>query len=152
MLGLYPTGAAPNGYSGTSSAHVVVDPRYARPQSDISTGNWAPSSGLSLSAMLSEANPDASTSITSSSAGLCELKLNAVADPQTSSGQVVRYQASSSNGGGLTVRLKQGSSVIASWTHASLPVSPTVFAQSLSAAQCDAITNYGDLRFEFEAL
>lgn len=141
------------GYApSVEQAPIPPDPRYARPLFDVSAGNWTPSSGDYLAAMLSESTPDSATSIHTDTPGACEIRLAPVVDPQSSSGQVVRYQASSSTSGGLTVRLKQGSIVIASWTHDALTSVPTVYTQVLTASQCDAITDYGDLRFEFEAL
>lgn len=138
------------GYVPTvTQALMPADPRYARPIGDISAGPWIASDGGYLSNAIAL---DDSITMSASAPGVCEIKLAPVVDPMTSSGQVVRYQASSSSGGGLTVRLKQGASVIAQWTLGSLSSTPTIYTQSLSAAQCDSITNYADLRFEFEAL
>lgn len=138
------------GYVPTvTQAQMPADPRYARPIGDISAGPWIASDGGYLSNAIAQ---DDSITMSANAPGVCEIKLAPVVDPMTSSGQVVRYQASSSSGGGLTVRLKQGASVIAQWTLGSLSSTPTVYTQSLSAAQCDSITNYADLRFEFEAL
>lgn len=140
------------GYAPTiSQAGPPADPRYARPQSDVSAGAWTPSSGTALYAMIDEPSADSADYISTSTPSTCEVKLNPVVDPGTSSGQVARYQVWSLNGDGLTVRLKQGATVIATWTHATLPTTPTIFVQSLTAAECDSITNYADLRFAFEA-
>lgn len=137
------------GESGAVS--IASNPRYARPETTLAAGGWVPSEGANLAAMVAEPSADAATFIKATSAGACEIALNPVTDPQTSSGQVVRYQAWSPTGDALTVRLKQGAAVIASWAHAELPVEPTIFAQTLSAIECDSITNYADLRFEFVA-
>jgi hypothetical protein len=134
------------------STGPTPDARYARPASDVSAGGWVPSSGTALYAMLNEASPDASDFIATTTASSCEVALNPVLDPGTSSGQVVSYQVWSTSGSGITVQLKQGGVVIASWTHSSLPASPTTYAQALTAAQCDAITDYTNLRFAFIAL
>lgn len=128
---------------------AMPDARYARPLSDVGAGPWAASDGGSLADAVKQ---DDGITMGTSAPGTCEIRLGAVADPNTSSGQVVRYKASSNSGSGLTVRLKQGATVIASWTHASLPAAQTVYTQVLSPAQCDSITDYGNLRFEFEAL
>lgn len=130
---------------------IASDPRYARPESTLAPGPWTASAGEDLAAMISEPSADATTYIKATAPGSCEVAANPVEDPQTSSGQVVRYQAWSPTGDGLTVRLKQGAAVIASWTHAALPIEPTIYAQTLSAAECDSITNYADLRFQFVA-
>jgi hypothetical protein len=39
---------------------------------------------------------------------------------------------------------------IASWTHVSLPDTPTIFRRPLSSSQCDAITDYTALDLIFE--
>ena len=164
MLGYYPTGAAPIGYSGASvqtqpttpqdpipPTQPAADPRYARPASDVSKGPWSASASSTLAGAINEPSADAADYITATTPGACEIKLGAVADPGTSSGQVVRYQAWSDSGGALLVQLKQGATIIAAWNHASLPTTPTVFAQALSPSQCDSITDYSDLRFAFTA-
>ncbi len=130
----------------------VVAPRYARPDDDVSAGAWVPSTGTDLYAMIDESAPDSSDYISTASASTCEVALNPVVDPLTSTGQIVRYQAWSAEGNGLTVRLMQGATTIASWAHAVLPVTPTIFAQALTAAECDSITDYADLRFQFTAV
>lgn len=151
MLGFAPIAATPIA-SYQMAADTVLDPRYARPSADLSAGAWLASSGTDLYAMIDEASADATDYIHTNSPGACEIALGAVADPETSSGQVVRYQTWSDTGSGLTVRLKQGATVIAEWQHASLPTAPTIFAQALSTEQCNAITDYTDLRFEFVAV
>lgn len=139
-----------------TSADVTsnVDKRYARPAADLATsgGSWTPSSGTSLAAMLSEPSADASTFIQATTPGLCEVLTNPVIDPGTNEGHVMRYQAWSDTGDGIIVRLMQGEVEIAAWVHTTLPAAPTVFAQRLSIAQAAAITNYSDLRHQFEAL
>lgn len=126
-------------------------PRYARPLADIAAGPWLPSSGSSLAAMIDEETPDGSDFIYTSAPGAAEIRLGPVVDPQTSSGQVLRYKISSPTGSAVTVKLKQGATVIAQWSHDHAPLTPTVFAQILSAAQCDSISDYTDLRFEIAA-
>jgi hypothetical protein len=135
---------------GQISITPGADVRYARPASTVTPGAWVPSSGSDLAAMLDEPTADSSDYISTVSTEPCEIALNPVIDPGTSSGQVVRYQAWSPNGSGIIVRLKQGTDIIASWVHDVLPASPTIFAQSLTTLQCDSITNYSDLRIEFE--
>lgn len=134
--------------SSAGTITILLEPRYARPAADLSAGPWLPSSGNSLAAVLDEDDGDY---IEATSPGTCRLQLNPVADPHTSAGQVVRYRCWSATQSGLTVRLKQGAQVIGEWLHDSLPVDPTTFAQTLTAAQCDAITDYGALSFEFVA-
>lgn len=142
------------------AAIVVVDPpedppapddapRYARPARDVSKGAWQASSGANLYAVLDESLLDLTDYMTASTATTCEIGLGPVADPGTSSGQVVRYEAHAPDGGNLMVTLKQGSAVIASRYHAALPVLATVHELVLTPEQCDSITDYRDLRVEF---
>jgi len=52
----------------------------------------------------------------------------------------------------LVVRLKQGAStVVATWTHSNITGTVVQAVQTLSAGQVSAITNYADLRLEFDA-
>lgn len=141
------TGNAPT----VSQSQPPADPRYARPASTISAGAWAPSAGESLAAMIAEPAADSATYIEATGPALCEVALNPVKDPGTNRGQVVRYMAGSTTGNGLVVKLKQGNVDIAEWRHPALPTAQTVFAQALTAPQCDAITDYADLRLSFEA-
>ncbi len=152
MIGAYSIGSQPIG--GESQAAADIEPRYARPQSDVSAGAWLPSTGSDLFAMIdeAEAEADATDYIYTDTPSTCEIALNAVQDPLSSAGQKVRYQVWSDTGSGLTVTLKQGAAVIATWTHASLPVTPTVFSQTLNALEAGSITDFGDLRLTFEAL
>lgn len=125
----------------------------ARPGSDTSNSGWTPSTGSDLYAMLDEVTPNDADYISAASAGsVCRLGLGAVADPGTASGQVVSYRASSSTGNGLKVELMQGGTVIATWNHATLPATDTTYQQSLSAAECDAITDYTALSVRLTSL
>lgn len=151
---------APSTQANTCSS-VSIGPsaaaRYARPVSDVSAGPWLPSSGSSLAAMIDEPSADSSDFIYTTTPSMpAEVLLNPVVDPNTSSGQVVRFQAWDSAGGGVLVQLKQGATVIAAWSVAPLPATPTVYARALSALECDALVAVGgvisDLRFTFTAI
>src|SRR6185369_94299 len=141
-----------SGLAPTVSQGLPTDPRYGRPRIDISAGAWLPSTGTSLSAMIGESVPSASDYAYTDSVSSFEVRLNPVTDPGTSSGQAVRYQIWTDDGGPMTVHFLQGAVEIASWVHASTPMSATVFEQFLTATQCDSITDYSNLRFKFEAL
>lgn len=130
----------------------TVAARYARPVADISTGSWQPSvPGASLASMIDDQNGADGDYITTVSAGDYEGRLQAVQDPGTDSGQVVRYAAHSPTGSSLTVQLKQGEVVIAGWHHDTLPLVPTVYEQILTPKQCDAIIDYANLRIKLVA-
>lgn len=137
----------------TPPAPPPAAPRYARPMADIRAGAWLPSSGSKLYAMTYAPSVNNTDFIYTTTPNVpAEVRLNPVQDPGTNTGQVVRYQAWSMSGTGIIVRLKQGSTVIAEWPHAALPTSPTVHVQILSTLECDSITDYTDLRFEFVAV
>lgn len=147
MLGLKPLGGG-----GYWTFEPAIEPvRIGRPSADISAGGWLPSVGADLYDMLDETTPDAGDYIFTTTPSACEMALAPMTDPGTSAGQVIRYQAWSPNGDSLVVRMKQGAVVLASWSHPSLPMTPTIFEQTLTAEQCDAITDYTDIRIELEA-
>lgn len=123
----------------------------ARPNADTTPGAWLPSTGTVLYDMVDEVVADDADYIYATTASTCNLALSPVADPLTSSGQVVSYRAWSPAGNGLIVRLKQGAITIATWTHSALPTNPTTYQQVLSGAECDAITDYTALSTEMEA-
>lgn len=138
-----------SGTGGTATGGSGAVATIARPSSDISSSGWSASSGADLFAMLDEVTPDDADYIIASTVGaVCEIGLSAVADPGTSSGQVMRYRLWSPTGNGATVKLKQGATTIATWTHATLPTTATLYTQALTAGECDAITNYSALSIE----
>ena len=146
----------------TSSGGVVLSgaatilPTYmtqtvARPVTDTTPGAWLPSAGIDLFAMVDEVVANDADYIYATTASTCKLALNAVTDPLTSSGQVVSYRAWSPTSGGLVVKLMQGATVIATWTHVTLPTVATTYNQALTAGECDAITNYATLSVQMES-
>ena len=128
----------------------TVTAQYARPISDVSAGTWTASSGSDLFAMLDETTASDADYITTTAASTCEVALGTLSDPASSSGHVVRYRIAA-NAGGITVRLRQGTTTIATWTHASAPTSLTTYAQTLTSGEADSITDYAALKLQFEA-
>ena len=129
----------------------VVTAQFSRPVSDVSAGGWTASTGSDLYAMLDEAAADDGDYITTTSATTCEVALGSLTDPASSTGHIVRYRISAT-GGGIIVRLREGSTTIASWTHNPAPASPTTYAQTLSGGEADSITSYSALKLQFEAI
>ncbi len=88
------------------------------------------------------------------SADISEVKFSSLTDPAISSGHVIRYRYQKDTTGGdtinLVVRLVQGTTVIASWTHNNIDAVTTA-EQTLSGGEADSITDYTDLRLRFEA-
>lgn len=120
----------------------------AVPTSDVTTGAWRSSAGGALYAALDESAADDSDHVYVSSNDTGEVGFGSLTDPASSSSHVVSYRASVASGKTLTVRLVQGTTVIASWTHTG-PVTLALFQQTLSGGEADSITNYADLRLRF---
>lgn len=133
---------------------------FARPVVDVTKGQWKPSTGSDLFGTVDEEVADDSDFIQSASrSGItdtCELKLTALADPLSSRGHVIRYRigksiATANEAVAMTVRLMQGGTEIALWTHGSVSDTPTTIAQELTQDQANAITDYADLRLHFQS-
>lgn len=83
----------------------------------------------------------------------CEVGLGNVTDPAVSTGHVVsyRYEKSAANEQvvDLIVRLVQGTTVIATWTHLAIANGWTTASQTLTGLEANAINDYTDLRLRF---
>lgn len=138
--------------AGTQATIDLIFGTIARPSSDVADGAWLPSTpAANLFDMIDETAADDLDYIYATSPTTCSLGLGAVSDPLSSTGHVIRYRAWAPTTGGLVVKLKQGATVIATWTHATLPTSPTTYEQTLSGAEADSITDYAALRVDFES-
>ena len=77
--------------------------------------------------------------------------LSNIADPLQSTGHILRYTLREGNQGinpvGFTITLRQGATVIATFTHpqGTLPTTFTLFQQTLTNTQADSITDYNNL-------
>ena len=129
---------------------IIVVVQLARPTSDVSAGTWTASTGSDLYAMLDETAVNDADYIVTTGASTCEVALGSLSDPAVSTGHKVRYRLSA-NTGGITVRLREGTTTIATWTHNPAPNFPTTYEQTLSGAEADSITNYAALKLQFEA-
>jgi hypothetical protein len=138
---------------------IAVSPQQstqtARPVSDVDVTNAVgvptPGAGSGVYADLA-ANDDAHYAEISNG-GDVEVLLSSLIDPLSSSGHTVSYRADYGGGatsGSIAVELRQGTTVIASWTD-TLTGSFQTFTHTLSAAEADAITDYADLRLRFTA-
>jgi hypothetical protein len=112
-------------------------PTLGRPAADTSAGLWTPSSGGALYPMLNEVSANDSNFINVAALSTCEMVLDNTAYPGGAN-QTLSYRAFSSTGNGLTVTLKQGSTTIASWSHA-LTGTPTLYTQTLTSGQIATI-------------
>lgn len=131
---------------------VGVTVQIARPISDISNTGWVPSSGTDLHPMIGETVRNDATYIAATVVGaLSECGLESIGDPNVSTGHLPTLVLSAPGGGGITVRLRQGTTTIASWTYHP-GATPTEYTPTLSGAEADSITDYTALRLQFEAI
>lgn len=117
------------------------------PISDVSDGDWLPSTGTDLYATVDEASYSDTDYIYATSATTCTLALATGSDPAVSTGHTLRYRLLSGSGT-VTVTLKQTSTTIASWGPHTLTGTAQDFAQTLTGGQADSITDYSALRVE----
>ena len=81
------------------------------------------------------------------------VRLAEVADPGVDHGHVLKYRFRKVGVGqaDITVKLKQGDTVIATFSHSDISGAYTLAEQRLSDPQAASITNYADLRVEVTA-
>lgn len=128
-----------------------VTAQFLRPISDVSNSGWVPSSGSDLFAMIGETVRNDATYISSTTTGaICEVLLGTSdGDPASSVDHLPRIVMSAGSGG-IIVRLKQGTTVIKTWTYASLTGTDTLYEPTLTSGEIDSITDYTDLRLQLE--
>lgn len=131
---------------------AIATVQVARPVADLSNTGWVPSSGATLYPMIGETIRDDGTYISATAVGaLCEVDLTDLSDPAVSTGHLPTLVLSAPGGGGITVRLRQGTTTIATWTYHP-GATPTEYTPTLSGAEADSITDYTALRLQFEAI
>lgn len=127
-----------------------VTAQFARPTADAVTGTWVSSLGGALYAAIDEATADDADYISTTYGSVCEVIYSELLNQGDLNGFKVRYRIAA-DAGGMTVRLRQGSTTIASWTHNPSPASLTTFAQTPSAGELASITFPATLKLQFEA-
>lgn len=136
-----------------SAADAMVVLQMLRPSTDTTPGNWTNSAGGSVFSAINEVTPDDviyAQSGNSPTNDLYRTKLNAGQVPvATGAGfYVFSYRISSvGSGSSAVIKLWQGngSTLIASWTHASITNSFVRFDQTLTAVQQALMTDITDL-------
>jgi hypothetical protein len=129
--------------------------QYARPNSDIQTTGWT-HTGSAFYTEIDEEPYNDNDYIRSSNGATNEIQmgLSPVTDPQTNVNHTIRFRAYSTGSGQpeqLTAYLRQGTTLIATYNPGNLPRgTPTEEAYTLTAAEADAITDYGALRICFQ--
>jgi hypothetical protein len=144
-------------FTGTSSLSVNADEFISlAPVGDVADGTWTTHlSGSDLWTAIDELDVDDADYIRSASAPVndtCEVSFET---PLVDVGEIVvvdyRYAKSGTSQIDLTVKLKQGLTVIAEWTHTNVAESFVTASQELSEVQTSNITAYDDLSLEFVA-
>lgn len=144
-----------------SMPYQVFVPQRLEPIDDVTTGGWQPSEGTTLFGTIDEPVADDDdfdfSSLSPAVADVMEVQVAAGTDPGGSDDGAdhrVRYRIGKEGGEtiDMVVRLVQGTTVIASWSHANVSDTPTDYAQALTDAQANAITDYADLRVRVEAV
>lgn len=131
---------------------AVAVGQVARPAADVSDGAWTDQAGgTDLRAAIDEATPDDADWITSPlspvSPAATSIRVQPLVDPSSNTGVTVRYRYGKSAATGdaidLTVRLFDGATEIANWTHTDIPYGHTTASQTLTTNQAAAITHKG---------
>jgi hypothetical protein len=124
--------------------------------SDVSTGNWTPSSGVTLYGVLDEITPsdaDYARSGLNPSSDLMEVKFAGVVPPVDTSNFVVSYRIKCDANQYSSVFLFQpGPGLIQQWFHWPGPTSWTQFDQTVDPANVALITDFSDLRLKVMAV
>jgi hypothetical protein len=150
--------ATENPFNFTITGTVLVPLAYARPAADVLDGGWTNELGsnVNLYASIDETTAIDTDFIRSSVNPVndaCEIAFSALVDPLTGDFHSFSYRAKK-NGSAtmeLTVQVRDGASVIASYFHSDLPTTPTTYNRTLSPSEANAITNYANLRVRFIA-
>ena len=140
--------------------------QFGRPSVDTLRDNWEEDDGTTVDifdqideVVLDDA--DYIRTVLTPTSDVYVTKLSSVEDPLSSTGHIVRFRAAKSAAGGdqidLTVQLRQGYvnegspgtliATVATLTNISETFTTTTY--TLSGAEADSITNYGDLYLRF---
>jgi hypothetical protein len=131
---------------------LLLEAQYAKPDADITDGNWLASTGSSdLYTCIDESIYNDTDYIFTRSLSTATISLSSLDDPLTSSDHIIKYRAKGDGSTDLVVRLKQGLTTIATWTETNVVTSETTFAHTLTSGEADSITDYSNLTVEFEA-
>lgn len=130
--------------------------QYGRPISDISSGNWTPSTGIDLYAVLDEVRPDNSDYVSSGlnpSSDTFEVKLTSLTDPAVSSKYYVRYRYKKQGSGtlNLTCYLMEGATQRDTWSHNDIGTFFEQYQRTFSQAVIDSIVDHTNLRVRITA-
>lgn len=132
--------------------------QFLRPWSDVTTTNWTRSTGTNAYyTYIDESTADSAdyvqTQVQGAALEVTMSTASVIRDPISATGHIVRIQElalGSAAGEQRTVLLLQGSTTIATVASGTVTRNtPTTTTYTLTVAQCDAITDYSDLRLRF---
>ena len=81
---------------------------------------------------------------------IANFQFTSALEPNRDTDHRIRYRISGDGSSNLTVRLKDGGTTIATWVETAPSTTPQTIDRVLTTPQAQAITNYADLRLEFE--
>jgi hypothetical protein len=152
------TDGAMLGVGAGAAAGIGAILSFIQPDADSSDGGWTNELGgtpiyTSIDEHLVPVDSDYIQSSNDPASDVCRLSLS---NPPTGiiSGpfQVsYRYAKSGTDVIDLVVTLKQGTTIIASWTHTAITTTPVTVTQTLTGPQLAAITDFNNLFLEFNA-
>ncbi len=130
--------------------------QYMRPDADDTDGTWTNElGGTTLFSSIDEGDADDADYIQSASVPVNDLCKISLGNPGVNLSDPVevqyRYWKVGAAQVDLRVRLLQGASEIASWTHTAISTGALTATQTLSAGELAAITDANDLYIEFRA-
>jgi Concanavalin A-like lectin/glucanases superfamily len=129
---------------------------FMRPDADDTDGTWTDQSGgTSLFAAIDETVVDDADYIQSVQAPVNDLCKIRISDPSVAPGQPFkvryRYKKTGTAAIDLRVRLLEGTTVIATWTHSDIGTDFLTTTQTLSGGEFASITDFNNLYIEFRA-
>ena len=140
--------------------NIIVVTFYLRPASDISAGGWTDQGGFTTGLYAAVLDKSAANFIQSStSPAVADIAVLKVDTPPLVTPQqpfVVAYeygkQTNNATRIDITIRLMQGTTEIAAWTHTDVSSTLNVAQQTLTGGQFATITDFYALRFAHEAI
>jgi hypothetical protein len=142
---------------------TVQAQQFSRPDNDDSIGSYTDDGGGTTNIHdaideVTASDTDYIRSENDPSTSLCVIGISSVTDPVSSTGHVVRYRyAKGQSGGGspgvvdIVIRLREGTTTIASQSHSGITTTWTDGSFTLSGAEADSITDYSNLNIQYSS-
>jgi hypothetical protein len=131
-----------------------VSSHQLQPDADLLDGGWTnETGGTNLYPSIGELSANDAKYIRSSDDPAGDIARFSLANPTETVIMPVSlaYRIRGLGGPDLTVRLKEGTTVIAEWDHTALGSTYTTHTQNLTQGEFDSVTSWNDVYIEFEA-